>query len=433
MFNFKKKKARYSDRKHKIDRKVISYEDMPLDDYEQERTDISPEAIKKIIIGVAIALAAALAVFAFANRDKLSPENIGVWWNYEVLGRSGGGYPVNLIGSEVKPRNFSVNQGRVAYASDTSFVTLNSSGNEIANVQLKYSKPVMKTCENRFLTYGLGERGYQIESYDSNLYSGDAESVIYTGDIASNGIYCLVTEGNGFLTELFAFDKNNNRIFKYSFSEYYINSVALNRNGTGCVACGITSDGGGSKSAIYVLDFTEEKPVSIYPIDDDSIIDCKYLSSGSVAAVGVSASYVFRIGAEDLTVISYDNKPITNYCFNTSDSCLALALSKSGDGRSCTLAIYNDRGDAIASVDQQYGAESLSVLRGTVAVLDGNMIYAYNRSGELTFSCDAGTGSRAMILNSDSSAYVLSINQVRYLDFKRQPSTADSAAEAGAK
>lgn len=427
MFNFKKKTAHHVDRKPNKERTVISYEDMPLDDYEQERTDISPEAVKKIILGVAIALVAALAVFAFANRDKLSPENIGVWWNYEVLGKSGGGYPVNIIGSEVKAGNFSVNQGRVAYASDTSFVTLNSKGNEIANIQLKYSKPVMKTAENRFLTYGLGERGYQIQSYDSNLYTGDAENAIYTGDIASNGVYCLVTEGNGFLTELFVFDKNNNRIFKYSFSEYYINSVALNRDGSGCVCCGITSDGGGSKVGIYVLRFTEEKPLSLYTVDDDAIVDCKYIASNSVAAVGISAAYLFQIGDENLKTVGYDDKPLVNYCFDTSGATLALALSKSGDGRSCTLLSYNTRGDEIASVDQQYGAESMSVYRGTVAILDGNVIYAYNRAGELTFTCDAGTGSSALLLTSDSTAYVLSINQVRYLDLKR-PATDDSAS-----
>ena len=77
---FKRKKGRYSEKKVNKDRKVISYEDVPLEDYEQEKTDLSPAAVKKIIIGVVIALVAGLIVFAFANRDKLTPENISVWW-----------------------------------------------------------------------------------------------------------------------------------------------------------------------------------------------------------------------------------------------------------------------------------------------------------------------------------------------------------------
>ena len=29
----------------------MSYEDMPLDDYEQEKTEMSPQAVKKIVLG----------------------------------------------------------------------------------------------------------------------------------------------------------------------------------------------------------------------------------------------------------------------------------------------------------------------------------------------------------------------------------------------
>lgn len=45
---FKKFKGHYSKRKtHKTDRDVMSYEDMPLDDYEQEKTEMSPQAVKE--------------------------------------------------------------------------------------------------------------------------------------------------------------------------------------------------------------------------------------------------------------------------------------------------------------------------------------------------------------------------------------------------
>ncbi len=411
---FKRKKGRYSEKKVNKDRKVISYEDVPLEDYEQEKTDLSPAAVKKIIIGVVIALVAGLIVFAFANRDKLTPENISAWWTYDVLGNAGKGYPVNIVGAEVKSGNFTVNQNRIAYASDTSFVTLNSTGGEIANIQLRHSKPVMKTAENKFLTYGLGEKEFQILSFDKSLYSGEAQGVIYTG-------------GDGYLSELYVFNKDNNRIFKYSFSEYYINSVALNNDGSGCVACGISSDGGAIKTGVYVLDFGKDKPVNTYTIPDDAIIDSKYISGRRAALIGENASYVIKIGAEQYNTVSYESMPMVNYCFSPQNGSFALALSKSGDGRSCSLISYNDNGDKMFEVENRYGAESLSVLGGTIAVLDGNMIYAYNKSGTLIHSCDAGTGSQAIILTSDKTAYVLSINQIRQVDLSKSPASPDSA------
>ncbi len=400
---FNKRNGRYAETKPNKERTVISYEDIPLEDYEQERTNISPKAVKKIIIAVAIALVAGLLVLAFANRDKLSPENLSMWWSYEVLGNGGKGYPVELVGSEVKKGNFAVNQSRVAYASDTSFVTLNSSGKEIANVQLRYSKPVMKSGENRFLTYGLGDTGYQILTYDKELYAGTAEGVIFTGDIAPNGNFCLVTEGNGFLSELYAFDRNNNRIYKYSFSEYYINSVAINSDGSGCVACGITSNNGAMRTGIYVLDFSKEEPVGKYTIENDSILDSRYISGRRIALVGENASYVVKVGEEDYASVKYEGK-LTN---------------KSGDGRSCTLIRYNDNGDVQTQIDTEKGAESFSVFKGTMAVLDGNTIYTFNSEGNITNTCDAGTGATAVTLTSDSTAYVLSINQMRYFDLAK--------------
>ena len=422
---FKKFKGHYAERKTS-DRDVISYEDMPLDDYEQEKTDISPDSVKKILIGVCIALAAGLIVFAFANRDNLTWDNISNWWTYDVLGNAGNGYPVNLVGTEVNSGNFAVNQGHVAYASDTSFVTLNSTGSEVANVQLRYSKPVMKSSGNRFLTYGIGTTGYQIQDFDGMLYSGEAEGAIYTADITSNGVYGIITEGSGYLSVLYVFNSNNNRIYKYSFSEYYINSITLNSDGSGCVACGITSDNGAVKTGVYVLDFTKEEPVSQYSINGDTIVDSDYLNDNRVVLVGQSSSYIIKMGEENYVTVKYDSKTLANYCFNPDTNSFALALSKSGDGRSCAIEIYNDNGEKTSSIDTDYGAESISLYKGTVAILDGNTAYGFNSEGTQLYSCDTGTGSKRLILTSDNTAYVLSVNQVRFFDLSK-PSTKDTA------
>ena len=252
---FKKLKGRFAENKSKNERTVISYEDVPLDDYEQEPARISPEVIKKILIGVLGALLLAVIVLAFAFRDKLTWNNISVWWNYEVMGAPSSGYPVNIVGSDVAQGNVAVTQNRVAYASDTSFV-----------------------AENRFLIFGLGEKNYQLATFDKNGYSGTAAGNIYAGDVAPNGKYCLAVEGNGFYSELYAYDADNNRVYKYSFSEYYINSVAINMNGTGCIASGISNNNGEIKTGVYMLDFSKEEPVGKYEIDGDYIIDSRFIS-----------------------------------------------------------------------------------------------------------------------------------------------------------
>ncbi len=425
----KKMRARYGEKKQrKSDRRVMSYEDMPLDDYEQEKTEMSPDAVKKIILAVCIAVVAGLAVFAFSNRDKLTWDNISTWWTYDVLGNAGSGYPVNIVGSEVSASNFAVSQGRSAYASDTSFVTLNSTGSEVANIQLRYSTPVLKSEGNRYLTFGIGSTGYQIQSFDKMLYSGEAEENILTGDINADGVYCLVTEGNGYLSTLCAFDKNNNRIYKYSFSEYYITAVALKSDGSGCIACGITSNNGAVAAGIYQLDFTNEEPKAFYTINDDCIIDCQYLGGSRMSLIGEFASYIIKDGSQDIITNSYEDKTLANYCFNTDTNTYTVALSKSGDGRSCVLMQYNSNGDNNMTVDADCKADSVSSYKGVIAVLDGNIVYGYNSKGEQLYAANAGTGSKRIVLTGDSTAYVLSVNQIRLIDLKKT-STADTASQ----
>lgn len=425
----KKIKAKYLAKKYrKNDRDVMSYEDMPLEDYELEKTEMSPDAVKKIIIAVCLAMAAGLAVFAISNRDKLTWDNISTWWTYDVLGSAGNGYPANIVGSEVASSNFAVSQGRIAYTSDTSFITLNSSGHEVADIQHRYSTPVLKADNNRYLTYGIGSTGYQIQSYDKLLYTGKADENIYTGDITSSGVYCLVTEGDGYLSALYVFDNKNNRIFKYSFSEYYITSVALKKDGTGCIACGVSSSNGRINAKVYQLDFKSEEPKAVYAIENDCILDCEYLGDNRMVLIGEIASYILKSGSDKLVTNSYEDKVLANYCFNTDTNNYIVALSKSGDGRSCILKQYNSNGDNKVTIDTNYKADSLSSYKGIIAVLDNNRVYTFNSAGNQVFSSDTGTGSKKVVLTGDSTAYVLSVNQIRLIDLKKT-STDDTAGK----
>ena len=284
----------------------------------------------------------------------------------------------------------------------------------------------MKASENRFLTFGLGETAYQVHSFDSKLYSGTAEGGIFAGDIASNGRYCIVIEGNGYYSELFAYDKNNNRIFKYSFSEYYINSVAINKDGSGCIASGISNNSGEIKSCIYVLSFSDSAPRAKYEINGDYIIDSKFINDNSAALVGGNAAYVVKFGGGELKTIGYEEKELSNYCFNTDSATFSLALSRSGDGKNCDLITYNENGDLLFSINSSYGSKSLSSYKGSIATLDNNIIYLFNDEGELKYSCFAGTGSKRVMLCSGSEAFVLSVNQVRKIDLSTEASP-DSA------
>lgn len=95
--------------------------------------------------------------------------------------------------------------------------------------------------------------------------------------------------------------------------------------------------------------------------------------------MGSQASYIVKKGEKNYKTVSYEDKTLSNYCFNTDTSTYTMALSRSGDGRSVALISYNSNGEAQYTINTEHKADSLSVYKGTVAILDGNVVYGYNQ------------------------------------------------------
>ena len=129
-----------------------------------------------------------------------------------------------------------------------------------------------------------------------------------------------------------------------------------------------------------------------------------------------ASSYIVKKGEKNYKTVSYEDKTLSNYCFNTDTSTYTMALSRSGDGRSVALISYNSNGEAQYTINTEHKADSLSVYKGTVAILDGNVVYGYNQNGDLLYSTNSGTGSKKIVLASDYTAYILSVNQIRFID-----------------
>ncbi len=338
--------ARNVEKRKKNKRNVLSYEDVPLDEYNDEQPEINKDAVKRILMIVAVIVVLGLVVFAVANRDNFSTDKIAHWFKYDVLGSSDEGFPVKLIGSSVNKGNF-ISDGDVMYVSDTSFVSVSSTGNEIGYNQHGYSQPIMSAAGNNILIYNLGGNGFVTGTKDKLNKPKDTDYYVMTADINDKGYYCVVTQSDGYLSKLFVYNNNKDKIYTYSFSDHYINQIALNSNGTGCVACGVTGDNGSLLGIAYVLDFSQEKPVATYNLDDNAVYGVEYFNSNTVCMVGSKSAYTLDIGAGNLKQINYSNMQLTAFDINTDTNSLALSLSRSGDGRTCSIEYINSAGDVV--------------------------------------------------------------------------------------
>lgn len=412
--------VRNIEKKKKPKREVLSYEDVPLEEPKQESIEINKTAVKRILIVVAILIVMGLTVFAVANRDNLTPEKISNWVKYDLLGSHDTGYPVKVIGTGVNENNFLCDNGAF-YVSDTAYVSLSSSGNELCYNRHSFSKPVLTSDGDNVLIYNLGGNGYVVGNKKQlgKFRTTKDDKYIITADVNKNGYYCIVSETDGYLSKIFVYNKDNEQIYAYSFADYYINAVALNSAGTGCIACGVSGDNGSLLSIAYQLDFTNEKPIATYTLDENTIYDVQYLSSSRVCMVGSGSSFMLNLGDSKLKQIDYGSMELTAYDIDPDTDTLTLSLSRSGDGRLCSIQYLNADGKPIKVIDTKRSIESLSLYKNRIAVLDSGVCYLYDTTGKKLGKADAGNGAKSVRMEDMERAYVLGINEIRKItEFK---------------
>ena len=406
----KKKKKR----EDHSDREVLSYEDMPLEEREAKPKTKKRKSHKKTIIIVLLILVIVFgAVFIFASTDKLSWHNIRNYVKYGVLNqKSDESFPISVQGENVDIGNFTRMGQDVCYASDTKFQIVNNYGRYEYSSQHGFLNPAMKASSNYALIYSLGGTGYQICDDEKSLFVGEAEDRIITGAINDSGTYAIVTTSNGYLSKMQVFDKENEKIFGYSFADYYVTAVSVAPNGKSAAVTGVSALNGSEISAFYYLDFTKDKPVYQSEEEENLYYDCQFLNDTYACAIGTALSCTVNIKSGDVNTLDYEGKHLTCYCFNLDTNTYAISLSRSGDGRNCEIYSFNTNGTVDASFETEYMVKGISSYKNRVALLTPDVIYLYTEGGNKISEKEVTNEPRAVVLYTSDDAYVLDTNEI---------------------
>ncbi len=400
------------------DREVLSYEELPIDNYERKVSSQQFANKKKIGTVAVIVLVLCVFVFAVSSRNIMDLESCANWIQYDLFGRgNNSGYPVLINGSEVSAGNFMMMSSKLAYASNSNIVALDSSGNQIFSRQHSFSTPVMEGNGTRSLTYDLGGKGYRIDSLDSVVYESNEDLPIITADIGSNGSYAVVTQHDEYLSYMRVYNSSNEEVYTYAFSEYYINTISVSDDGTKILASGLSAKNGNPVSAVYYLSITEETPLEFFEIDNTVVYSVEYLSSDKVAFVGNNACGVIDLDKKEIVKNSYNEMKITAFDIDKSLQSVTVSLSRNGDGRLCSVYIYSSTGQIETTFDTECRITSLDAYSNKIAVIDNGRGRLFDKSGSELYNTDAGADAAALVMDNQREAYVLGISEIRYIDF----------------
>ncbi len=403
----------YKEEMYDTKRAVLSYEQLPLDEYNQNAGDKEKKSVsyKKIILAVMVLVLLVAIVFVVFSRfscigcssHKQSSEN----------------YPLSLRGSLVSNGNFDTYSGGYAYVSDTHYAVYDNNGVEKFLSQVAFNDPVLKLNYNgTAIIYDLGGHKYSLFSGAELVLSGETDTKMYLADATAELSFATVTESRDYKAKLSVYSDLETPLYGYSFEEYYITAMALNSDATGAVACGVTTENGIEKSVVYVFDFTEEKPIAFHEISSDIVFDCEYLDNGSICVIGENASYILN-GRDfsKLTKNSYSQMTLTSYDINTDTAELFISLSRSGDGRNCTVQCIDKSGSVNCKIETEFAASFTSSYKNRVAISDKNNIYLYTQNGDLISTTQVTGDSRQIRLIAPDLSVVLRLKDINLYTF----------------
>lgn len=411
----KAKEPKYN--KKRKNRKILSYENIPIKEYSDIDEKVNKRILKKTLLIFSVLITIVIVVFVFANRNKLSWDNFTTWVSESVFqSTKGDEFPTDILGTTVSKGNFTLIGGRPCYASDTSYVELSDSAGKIINTQLSFSDPIVRNTSNYSIVYSAGGTGYIVNDVKETKHKGNTQNGIYSADVNDSGYYCIVSQGSEYLSVLTAYDKENKKMFEYSFADYYITCVSINPNGDGAVCFGVTSQNGTEQTKIYVLDFKETKPVKEYDISESLIYDSYFLSSNKLIAVSNNSIFTIDLDKDKPDVTDYNSRKLTTYSFNKETNALSVALSRSNDGRNCDIIVFDSSGEVDYTIKSEYRVDSISTYKGNLGILSSGDAYILEEDGTVSGKCSVGNDARSILLYSSDKAYVLGISEIRTIE-----------------
>ncbi len=371
---------------------------------------------KRKIVIVAVILIIAVFIGFVVIKGTHSAGGFSQWIKTDILRmNSGHGYPVDLIGNTVEKNNKDLIGNYFAYLSDTTFNLLNSSGGEMASVQHSLASPSLKCSSSKALVFDVGGNNYSIIDTNANSFSSICEGKIFCADISDSGVYGVAGETNGYLTKLDIFNKKNEFMYSYKMSEYYASSLCISPNGKRCAVAGVSTSGGKLVSCIYILDFSEEKPVNTFKFDENIIFDIKYLSSDVIACCGDLESYIINLkSGEVLSTYSYFGKNLSAYAIDSKGGIL-LSLSASADGKECQIVKIDPNGEICFEASTELQITSIDFNYRTSVAYSKGHIYHFNDSGEQVAIYECNKDVRCVAITSDKTVYTIGISQINQI------------------
>ena len=373
-----------------------------------------PHIVRRII---AVLLIGAVVLTVWTYRSYLAPEFLREWVQTNLLGYTDGdGYPVLLGDNTVNRGNLTVENDSPALVGKTAYLYLSGGGKTLALRQHGYTNPVLTRCGKRILVYDLGGKNFRVSENGVDFTeTAQYDYTIYTGAIAANGNYAIVSSSAGYTAQVAVFDRNGQKLFSWASQNYLIGSVAFSGDGTHIVTTAFTSHNGELDSTVIVFSLSSEQPLVTHDLDENIALDACFTDSNTVLLVGDRAAVTLHIPTRKAENYNYNGRVLSAYDIHTSGALLALSASE--DGRNGTLIALDAALNDTQVLRFSFAMDSIQLCENGILTLSNGSASFYAFDGTCLDTMDVGSDALSACFDN-GKCYVLGVSEIRAFPIK---------------
>lgn len=358
---------------------------------------------RRLIILAVILL---VVVLVISNREILAPDRLVDTIGGLIAGNTGSGFPIDVSGSQVYQLETADNC--TVLLSDTYITMIDTNGNEVMRRAHAFSAPQLRTAGRYALVAERGGKRLQLETRSKTVQTLTTNYDILTCAVYKNGNMAVVTAAEqGYNATVSVYTASGRLIYQRLCSNL-VADVAFSPDGKQLAMATVSAVSGALHSTIEIVTINSDQSETLYHHGEDDVLLCRiqYISSGTIAAVGDTAVWMYHPKKDTCQVYPLSGGALKSFAIGE-DSVLVLT-EPYGTTAGGNIAYIKTDGSATFSATVDGTCRDVSVDGNRYAVLTDAYIYQINSKGIL--------GSR--IMTEDGKMVAVSGNRVFVLGLK---------------
>lgn len=247
--------------------------------------------------------------------------------------------------------------------------------------EMSYADPVLRASDRYLLTFDRGANRFTVSNTLTQLFTHSTRSSISSADIANNGNVAVVTDEAGYKSAVTVYNVDNEQLYKWSSSDYYIMSAALSPDGSRLALFCFQQDGLTLTSKLFFTDIsTNAAPEKSVDMNGSLCAGLTFLGRSTVCAVCDNGVYVVSRSGSVRYSQTYSSDDLIAFDMSSHDNVALCTTSYSQEGRA-EILLVNSRGVSTRTpLVLEEEPDSISYCDGRLAVLTGDTVTFYNRS-----------------------------------------------------